>query len=217
MFEFSGVSSAGPGLTVRLIARLNLVAARKWPGTGENSAVYNIQLPGNEFTIFPEVNGKIAEGGAEASESYLFISKDARVSGFSVQMGKSASDESPSYYVMLRGSPNLFSTLYIPQNLPPVAAYSEATIHFYDSTAKIDTIRACAPESFRSSKSSTDLAASSPEKPAASSTQMLQELLIAPRCFQLSGVSWEKAGMTSRFTARITLGGVVANSCARSR
>ena len=242
-FQLSGVSDTYPGIDLRFTARIRLAAARTMQTSSDNGLAYDLSLPGNEITIIPEVNGKPAEGGISvvgaeksfAEKSFLVISRDADSSTFSLKIGHSQ----PPSYIGLKGPPDLFPTFDIPEALPPLRLYREASIHLLGEHAKVDTVSACETEPQQQYNESR-ITASSQQAPVpsehvakiaaaaaahtstpsteATATQALKavpsvqaggESLVAPRCFQFSGVSSTTPGFTTRFTARITLGGVV--------
>jgi CHAT domain-containing protein len=240
-FQLSGVSHAYPDIAIRFTARITLTTARTMQISGNGAMAYDLSLPGNEITIIPEVNGKPAEGGVSvvgaeksfAEKSFLVISRDADSSTFSLKIGNSQ----PPSYIGLKGPPDLFPKFDIPETLPPLRLYREASIHLQGEEAKVDTVGVCGPEPQQQNNDGR-ITVSSPQTPVSSegvatksaashssilsteapatgapktvpSVQAGGEMLIAPRCFQLSGVSSTTPKFTTRFTARITLGGVV--------
>jgi CHAT domain-containing protein/tetratricopeptide (TPR) repeat protein len=210
-FKLSGVSSAYPGFDIRFTARITLSNASTRRTSDNNSIAYDLNLPGNEVTISPEVDQKPAEGSITSKRTdtlMLVMARDNNSSTLVLQIGSTK----PASYIMLKGPLNLFSTLDIPQALPPLSAYTDAKIVLQDIPATIDAIGACdlASAEIDSAGNQNDGTASagwtaSGYEP---KTYNVNEVLIVPRCFQFAGVSNTFSGFTTRFTARMTLGGV---------
>ena len=208
-FRLSGVSSAYPGFDIRFTARVTLADASTRRTSDTNSIAYDLNQPGNEVTISPEVDHKPAEGSITSKRTdalLLVMVRENNSSTLVLQIGNTK----PASYIMLKGPLNLFSTLNIPEALPPPSSYTDAKIVLQDIPATIDAIGTCDPGS-----SEIDSAVKGNGSVAGSGwilsepkTDNVNEVLIAPRCFQFAGVSNTFSGFTTRFTARVTFGGV---------
>ncbi len=227
-FELEGIVNKYPGVSVRLTARILLSRARTMQTSDNDSIAYDLRFPGNEVTITSQVNGKPAKGGVTSDDIdtlMLIMNRDSKRSSFELLIGKTK----PATYIALQGPPSLFQTLDVPEALPLPSSFTEAKLVLQDIPANIDTIRSCKPETAQSEadatlgmapnaspakdsgggKSSTAGARPTGPKTTGSNPLSSTEVLIAPRCFQLSGISSTFSGLTTRFTARIVLGGVV--------
>jgi CHAT domain-containing protein len=208
-FRLSGASSEYPGFDIRFTARVTLSNASTRRTSDSNSLAYDLNLPGNEVTISPEVDHKPAEGSITSKRTdtlMLVMARDNNSSTLILQIGNTK----PASYIMLKGPLNLFSTLDIPEALPSPSSYTDAKIVLQDIPATIDTIGACDPGSTQidSAARPNDSVAGSGWILSESNTNNVNEVLIAPRCFQFAGVSNTFSGFTTRFRGRMIFGGV---------
>ena len=133
-FELSTFSNTRNGVTTRLTAQITLGGVVRKLLRAEQIAVYDIHLPGNEVEIVSDLNGVRWSRRMYASRANgvsLTIQKASNSSSLSVRIAGSDRD-----WITLKGPADLFSTLDLPETLPPLSSYSEALV-LQDKVAEI--------------------------------------------------------------------------------
>lgn len=154
-FEFftkasMGAGPAGSGFQAYSDIRLKIggVTHRSQPTPQE--AVYDLTPLGNELDVKestginggpPTINPEVAVASERHWAVDLIVDKQPDKSSVSIRFGPAKADPSQRRLIRLTGPPALFKSLDLPDALPPLSAYTQATYTY--GTAIIDRIANC--------------------------------------------------------------------------
>jgi CHAT domain-containing protein/tetratricopeptide (TPR) repeat protein len=151
-FEFHSTQKPGPGMINSTDIRVNIGGAVRRSQAAPGEVDFDLTPPGNELDMHSFL--KVGTQVLQSPDVYvatrmhwavdLIIDKDKDMSSLTLSFGRPGSNLADRRRIELVGPPNLFPSFAVPDQMPPVSAYTKATFNEGSESEAIDKIGICA-------------------------------------------------------------------------